>query len=122
MTQFREAIAIREKTLAADRRDARTRSFLAGNYAEQATVLLKSGQKSAALASLLRALSLQRELLALDSNGVPVRFALADYEARLAALYSATGHEREAVQNWQRAKAVYDELDREGHLEASDSP
>jgi hypothetical protein len=30
------------------------------------------------------------------------------------------GHDREAAQNWQRAKAVYDELDREGHLEASD--
>jgi non-specific serine/threonine protein kinase/serine/threonine-protein kinase len=120
LAQFREAIAIREKTLAADGRDARTRSLLAGNYAEYAAILLKSGQKDAALATLLRALSLQRELLALDSHGVPVRLSLADYEARLAALYAATGRERDAVQNWQRAKAVYDELDREGHLEASD--
>jgi non-specific serine/threonine protein kinase/serine/threonine-protein kinase len=120
LAQFREAISIREKTLAADGRDARTRSLLAGNYAEQATILLKSGQKSAALASLLHALSLQRELLALDSRGVPVRLSLADYEARLAALYAATGHEREAIQNWQRATAVYDELDRDGHLQASD--
>lgn len=39
---------------------------------------------------------------------------------RLAAFYDATGREREAAQNWKRAKAVYDELDREGHLEASD--
>ncbi len=120
LAQFREAISIREKTLAADGRDARTRSFLAGNYAEQATVLLKSGQRKEALASLLRAISLQRELLALDSSGVPVRLALADYEARLAALYSAMEHEREAIQNWQSAVAIYDELDREGHLEASD--
>jgi len=120
LAQFREAIAIREKTLAADGRDARTRSFLAGNYAEQATVLLKSGQKSAALASLLHAVLLQRELLALDSHGVPVRMALADYEGRLAALYAATGQKHEAMQNWQSAIAVYDELDREGHLEASD--
>jgi len=121
LEQFREAIAIREKTLAADGRDARTRSFLAGNYAEQATTLLKSGLKSAALASLLHAVSLQSEVLALDSHGVPVRFSLADYEARLAALYAATGHEREAAENWQRAVAVYDELDREGHLKASDA-
>ena len=120
LAQFREAIAIREKTLAADGRDARTRSLLAGNYAEQATVLVKSGQKSAALASLLHAVSLQRELLALDSHGVPVRMSLADYEGRLAALYAATGHEHEAMQNWQSAIAVYDELDREGHLQASD--
>jgi len=120
LAQFREAIAIREKTLAADGRDARTRSLLAGNYAEQATVLVKSGQKSTALASLLHAVSLQRELLTLDSHGVPVRMSLADYEGRLAALYAATGHKHEAMQNWQSAIAVYDELDREGHLEASD--
>jgi non-specific serine/threonine protein kinase/serine/threonine-protein kinase len=121
LEQFREAIAIREKTLAADGRDARTRSLLAGNYAEQATTLLKSGLKSAALASLLHAVSLQSEVLALDSQGVPVRFSLADYEARLAALHAALGHEREAVQNWQRALAIYDELNREGHLKASDA-
>jgi eukaryotic-like serine/threonine-protein kinase len=120
LAEFREAISIREKTLAADGRDARTRSLLAGNYAEQATTLLKSGSTSAARASILRALSLQRELLALDSRGVPVRLSLADYQGRLAAVDSATGNRREAAQNWLRASAIYDELDREGHLEASD--
>jgi hypothetical protein len=94
--------------------------LLAGNYAEQATTLLKSGSTSAARASILRALSLQRELLALDSRGVPVRLSLADYQGRLAAVDSATGNRREAAQNWLRASAIYDELDREGHLEASD--
>jgi serine/threonine protein kinase/tetratricopeptide (TPR) repeat protein len=117
---FREAISIREKTLAADERDARTRSLLAGNYAEQATALLKAGQKSAALGSIQRSLSLQQELLALDPHGVPARLSQADYEGRLARIYATTGHEREAAQSWQRAKAVYDELDREGHLRASD--
>ncbi|HEY3453526.1 MAG TPA: protein kinase [Bryobacteraceae bacterium] len=120
LAEFRQAISIREETLAADGRDARTRSLLAGNYAEQAAVLLKAGQKAAARASILRALSLQNELLALDAHGVPVRLSLADYYARLGAIDSAAGRRREAAQNWRRASAIYDELDREGHLQASD--
>jgi len=120
LAEFHEAISIREKTLAADGRDGRTRSLLAGNYSEQAMALLKSGQKNAARASILRALLLQRQLLALDPHGVPVRLSLADYQGRLGAIDDATGHKREAAQNWRRASAIYDELDREGHLEASD--
>jgi hypothetical protein len=49
-----------------------------------------------------------------------VRLSLADYQARLAAIYTATGHRREAAQNWLGATAIYNELDREGHLLASD--
>jgi tetratricopeptide (TPR) repeat protein len=120
LDEFREAISIREKTLAADGRDARTRYLLAGNYAEQATALLKSGQKSAARVSILRALSLQREVLVSDSRGVPARLSLADYQGRLGAIDAAMGQRHEAAQNWRRAAAIYDELDREGHLEASD--
>jgi len=120
LAEFHEAISIREKTLAADGRDGRTRSLLAGNYSEQAMALLKSGQKNAARAGILRALLLQRQLLALDPHGVPVRLSLADYQGRLGWIDEATGHKREAAQNWRRASAIYDELDREGHLEASD--
>jgi hypothetical protein len=59
-------------------------------------------------------------LLALDAHGVPVRLSLADYYGRLGAIDSATGRRREAAQNWRRASAIYEELDREGHLQASD--
>jgi len=120
LAEFRQAISIREEALAADGRDARTRSLLAGNYAEQATVLLKTGQKAAARASILRALSLQHELLALDAHGVPVRLSLADYYGRLGAIDSAIARRHDAAQDWRRASVIYDELDREGHLQASD--
>ena len=120
LTHFRDAIAIREKTLAADSRDARTRSLLAGNYAEQATLLLKLGSNMAALANISQAITIQHELLALDVKSIPARLSLADYEARLAAINAANGKTSEAGASWQQAQALYDELDREGHLKAGD--
>lgn len=120
LEHFREAISIRERALAADERDARTRSLLAGNYAEQSTVLLVSGDKPAALRSIQHAISLQSDLLAIDPQGVPARLSLADYNGRLAAILAAQGKERDAALGWQRSLAIYDQLDREGHLQASD--
>jgi len=120
LSHFRDAISIREKVLAADARDARTRSLLAGNYAEKSTVQLKASNKIAALSDILHAIALQRQLLAIDAHGIPGRLSLADFEARLATIYAATGKRKDAAKTWQYAKALYDELDREGHLQASD--
>ena len=120
LANFDQAIAIRESVLSADPRDARTRSLLAGNYAEQSTVLLRSGRQQPALASIRHALALQQQLLAIDSDGVPARMSLADYESRLATIYAALRQPRQAAQTWTQAVAVYDELDRQGHLRAAD--
>jgi non-specific serine/threonine protein kinase/serine/threonine-protein kinase len=120
LSNFRKAIESRESTLAQDTRDARTRSLLAGNYAEASVVLLRSGRQKEALVSVRRAVDLQKELLALDAKGIPSRMSLADYKCREAAIYSAMQQWRNAAQSWTRAVALYDELDREGHLRASD--
>jgi non-specific serine/threonine protein kinase/serine/threonine-protein kinase len=120
LLHFHEAIESRESTLARDARDARTRSLLAGNYAEASVVLLRSGRKKDALASVRRAVDLQRQMLALDAKAIPSRMSLADYKCREAAIYSAMRQWRNAAQSWTRAVALYDELDREGHLRAPD--
>jgi eukaryotic-like serine/threonine-protein kinase len=120
LAQFREAISIRESTLAADERDARTRSLLAGNYAEQSTVLLTSGQTQEALASIRKAIDLQRQLLVVDAHGVPARFSLADYESRLGQLYASMHQWSNASQSWATAAALYEQLDREGHLHVAE--
>src|SRR6185312_1003249 len=101
-------------------RCARTRSMLAGNYAEQSTVLLKAGRRDAALKSLERSIQLEDELLALDASAVPVRVSLADYEGRLAAIHESMGQRTSATQDWSRSVALWNALDREGHLRAPD--
>lgn len=121
LAHFGKAIAIREAVLAVDKRDVRTRALLAGNYAEQSTAQLRSGRKTQALASIRRALVLQQQLLAVDAKGVPARFSLADYQSRLAAAYAALGQIQGAVKASAASVAVYDELDREGHLGAPDA-
>jgi len=117
---FQEAISIREAMLATDKRDARTRSMLAGNYAEESTVLLKAGRREAALNSLQRSIQLDDELLALDASAVPVRVSLADYEGRLAAIHESMGQRTWATRDWSRSVALWNALDREGHLRAAD--
>lgn len=120
LSHFEQAIAIRESMLSTDPRDARSRSLLAGNYAEQSTVQLRSGRKQAALVSIRRSLTLQQQLLTVDAKGVPARMSLADYESRLASIYAAIQQPQQAAQTWTQAVALYDELDREGHLRAPD--
>jgi eukaryotic-like serine/threonine-protein kinase len=120
LSHFKEAIRIREATLAADDRDARTRSLLAGNYAEQSTVLLNAGRQRDALTSIRRAVDLQQQMFEVDAKGVPVRLSLADYQARLGGVYAALKEWHNAAQSWTHAVALYDELDREGHLRASE--
>jgi tetratricopeptide (TPR) repeat protein len=117
---LQEAISIREAMLVTDKRDARTRSMLAGNYAEESTVLLKAGRKEAALKSIERSIQLQEELLTLDASAVPVRVSLADYEGRRAAIHEAMGQRRHAIEDWSRSVALWNTLEREGHLRAPD--
>ncbi len=117
---FQEAISIREAMLATDKRDARTRSRLAGTYAERSTVLLKAGRKDAALKSIERSIQLEEELLALDASGVPVRVSLADYEGRRAVIHESLGQRGRAAEDWSRAVALWNALEREGHLRAPD--
>ncbi len=116
LQEFHTAIAIREPILAADERDARTRSMLAGNYGEQAEVLLRAKRFPDALASIRHAITLDQQTLAVDAKVVPVRITLAEHEGRLAAIYAATGDTREAAYAWRRSVAVFDQLDREGYL------
>lgn len=120
LDSFQKAISIREAMLAADERDARTRSMLAGNYAEKSTVLLKAGRKEAALRTIERSIQLEEELLALDARAVPVRVSLADYEGRQAMIHESMGQMRLAAEDWSRSVALWDALDREGHLRAPD--
>jgi len=117
---FEEAISIREAMLATDKRDARTRSMLAGNYAEESTVLLKAGRRQAALKSMERSIQLEDELLALDASAVPIRVSLADYQGRLAAIHESMGQRTWATRAWSRSVALWNALDREGHLRAPD--
>lgn len=121
LDHFREAITIREASLAADKRDARSRSLLAGNYAERASLLAQLHRNEEALSAIERALSLERDVLALDPRAVPIRFSLADYEGRSAAIHASMNNHRETSQSWQRAKDLYDGLDRDGHLLAEDA-
>lgn len=121
LEHFGQAISIREAALSADKRDGRSRSLLAGNYAERASLLLKMGRHADALSSITRALSLQREVLAYDSKGVPTRLSLADYESRAALVCAAMSNTQGAAESWDRANSLFDTLDREGHLTASDS-
>jgi tetratricopeptide (TPR) repeat protein len=106
--------------LATDKRDARTRSMLAGNYAERSTVLLRAGRKEAALESIERSIQLEDELLALDASAVPVRVSLADYEGRLATIHESMGQRSDAAEDWSRSVELWDSLEREGHLRAPD--
>ncbi len=117
---FRQAISIHEAMLATDERDARTRSMLAGNYAEQSTVLLEAGNRNAALKSMERSIQLQQELLALDAHAVPTRVSLADYEGRRASIRESMGQMDRAIEDWNRSVALWDALEREGHLHAPD--
>jgi tetratricopeptide (TPR) repeat protein len=116
LAEFRAAIAIREPALAADERDGRSRSLLAGNYAEQADVLLRARRLPDALASIRHAISLQRQTLSVDPRVVPVRINLASYSGRLATIYGALGATREAAETWATARTLFDQLAKEGHL------
>jgi non-specific serine/threonine protein kinase/serine/threonine-protein kinase len=120
LASFQEAITIREAMLTTDERDARTRSMLAGNYAEKSTVLLKAGRKEDALNAVERSIQLEDQLLALDARAVPVRVSLADYEGRLAAIHESMGLMRQAADDWSRSVALWNALEREGHLRAPD--
>lgn len=128
---FTKAIVSREKALAADPQDARTRSMLAGNYSEKAKVELKAGAKQSALFSLFRAVLLQNASLAVDPRAVPTRIYLAGQEASLGDVYSALAEDARAnpaLQHAQFVKAAewyrrsanrFDALTREGHLQAA---
>ncbi len=118
--RFREAISIREATLATDKRDARTRSMLAGNYAEESAVLLTAGRKAEALQAIERSIELQEQLLALDADSVPARVSLADYQGKLAAVHESMNDRERAAEDWTRAAALWNALEKEGHLLAPD--
>jgi len=120
LAEFQQAIDLREPVLAADERDARTRSMLAGNYGERGVVLIRQKKFPEALASMHRAITLNQQALAVDPRVVPIRITLADYEGRLATIYGATGAMREAADSWRRATAMFDQLEREGHLTIPD--
>ena len=115
-----DAIALRERAIALDERDARSRSMLAGNYSERALVLLNKGDKQQSLASIQRALALQRKLFEVDPKGVPVRINLATHESRLAAIETALGNTEAATEAWRRAAHFYDQLKSGGFLTAPD--
>jgi serine/threonine protein kinase len=120
LDHFNQAIALRERALQDDERDARTRSMLAGNYSERALVLLNKGAQQHALETIQHAIGLQRQLLAVDARGVPSRISMATYESRLATIYAAGNQSREAAEAWRRAVAFYDDLKRGGYLSAPD--
>ncbi|MCU1327254.1 MAG: ppkA [Bryobacterales bacterium] len=120
LAEFRDAIALREPVLAADERDARTRSMLAGNYGEQADVLLRAKRLPEALASAKRAVALGQQALAVDPKVFPIRISLATYECRMAAIYGAMGDLKSAAETWHRAVNIYDQLERQGHITAAD--
>jgi hypothetical protein len=54
----------------------------AGNYSERGVVLLRKGDCQSTLAGTLHALALQRQLLALDTTGVPARVNMAKHQVR----------------------------------------
>ncbi len=120
LDHFDDAIALRERAIALDERDARSRSMLAGNYSERALVLLNKGDKQQSLASIQRALALQRKLFEVDPKGVPVRINLATHESRLAAIETALGNTEAATEAWRRAAHFYDQLKSGGFLTAPD--
>jgi len=94
--------------------------MLAGNYAEQSTVLLKAGRKGAALRSIERSIQLEEGLLALDARAVPVRISLADYQGRGATIHESMGQWSAATTEWSRAVVLWDTLGGEGYLRAPD--
>jgi eukaryotic-like serine/threonine-protein kinase len=120
LEHFQTAISLHEAAAAADPHDARTRSLLAGNYAEQGTALLRENRKRDALRSIQRAITLQQQLLQTDVQSIPGRMSQADYHSRLGDLCESLADRRCAAESWTEAAAIFNQLAREGHLNAPD--
>jgi hypothetical protein len=130
LPHLHSAITRRESMLAEDSRDARTRSLLAGNYAERSTALLHLDKPQAALAAAQRAVDLQNFVVSLDPQGVPVRVSAADFHARAGAAHAALAgrpgagsadHLAQAIAMYERAVGFYDRLQEQGHLRSKNS-
>jgi tetratricopeptide (TPR) repeat protein len=126
---FNKVIALREAALARDPHNARSRSLLAGNYAERGTSHAAEGRVTDAFRDLRRALELQTVIAEGDPKGTATRFAMADIQSRLASLYakmaregrsgSRDQHWRDAAKYFRRADALYTALAGEGMLQSA---
>ena len=120
---FNEAIAIRRAALHGDPRDVRSKYMLAGTMSKRSAVQLRANQLTEALQSAIAGVDLHTESLEIDPTGVPARISMAEYEARLGAIYEAlesknkTGaHARDALKWYRRAAERYAKLEGEGNL------
>jgi tetratricopeptide (TPR) repeat protein len=125
---FDKVIRLRETTLARDPDNARSRSLLAGNYAERGTSFAEAGRMTEALRDLRRALDLETVIAEVDPKGTATRFAMADMQSRLASAYATLARRsksaqrdqywREAAKYFRRADALYTALAGEGLLQS----
>ena len=125
---FNEAITIREQSLSRDPQNARSRSLVAGNYAERGTTFFDAGQTTQALRDLHRAVEYQTALIEVDPKGTPTRIAMADFQCRLAAANATLARKskgvksqtywRESAKYFRRADALYSALSSEGLLQS----
>ena len=121
-----EAISIREVSLYRDPQNARSRSLLAGNYAERGSAFLSAGKSDDALRDIRKAVELQTTIIELDPKGTAARISMADYQSRLGTANTLLAREsagpraqqywREAAKYFRRADALFAAMSGEGLL------
>lgn len=111
LAQYVTARAIYEQLRAADPRDIRTSSMLAGSHYRIGVALTRSGQPARALSELQRSLDMRETLAAADQANAGARGEVAESLAALADAQLALHRKAPAIPLYQRARTLFEELE-----------